>query len=232
MSDTLRSLLARSRAILLDFDGPVCSIFSGYPAPLIAAELLNLLDARGVDLPDDVRSETDPMEVLRWSATLGKPELLREVEDGLCRAELLAAETAIPAPYGREVIVAARDAGLPVAIVSNNSAGAIEAYLATRRLAHHIAYVAGRAYAQPERMKPNPEPLWRAATALDIEPTTCVLIGDSLFDIEGAQAAGVPVIAYANKPPKMQRFTDASADVVLTSMGDIATALLTPSGGR
>ncbi|GAA0716718.1 hypothetical protein GCM10010199_18590 [Dactylosporangium roseum] len=128
--------------------------------------------------------------------------------------------------------MAVRDTGRPVAIVSNNSAGAIEAYLSEHRLAGHIAYVAGRAYAQPERMKPNPEPIWRAATALDVEPATCVLVGDSLFDIEGAQAAGVPVIAHANKPPKAQRFTDASADVVLTSMGDIASALLALGEGR
>ena len=225
----LRALLDRSHAILLDFDGPVCSIFGGYPAPMVAAELLNLLNTRGVELTDDVRTETDPMEVLRWSATLGKPELTREVEDGLCRAELLAAQSAIPEPYGREVIVAARDAGKPVAIVSNNSAAAIEAYLEAHRLTAHIAYVAGRAYAQPDRMKPNPEPLWRATTAVNVEPAESVLIGDSLFDIEGAQNAGVPVIAYANKPPKVQRFTDARADIVLTSMGDIAAALL-PSG--
>ncbi|GAA3298253.1 HAD family phosphatase [Dactylosporangium vinaceum] len=230
MSDDLRTLLARSRAILLDFDGPVCSIFGGHPAPLVAAELLNLLEARDVDLTDDIRSETDPMEVLRWSATLGQPELLREVEDALCRAELLAAESAIPEPYGREVIVAARESGRPVAIVSNNSAGAIEAYLKAHRLAGHIANISGRAYAQPERMKPNPEPLWRAATALEVEPAASVLIGDSLFDIEGAQAAGVPVIAYANKPPKVQRFTDASADVVVTSMGEIASALMSLAG--
>ncbi|MET7394549.1 HAD family phosphatase [Dactylosporangium sp. NPDC005572] len=230
MSPVLGELLSRSQAILLDFDGPVCSIFGGYPAPMVAAELLNLVESRGVDLTDDIRDEADPMEVLRWSATLGKPELLREVEDGLCRAELLAAQSAIPAPYGREVIVAARDAGRPVAIVSNNSAGAIDAYLVKHRLAGHIAYIAGRAYTQPERMKPNPEPLWRAATAIDVEPAGCVLVGDSLFDIEGAQAAGVPVIAYANKPPKIERFTNASADVVITSMGDIALALLALNG--
>ncbi|MDG6106119.1 HAD hydrolase-like protein [Dactylosporangium aurantiacum] len=222
----LRALLDRSRAILLDFDGPVCSIFGGYPAPMIAAELLNLLDTRGVQLGDDIRTETDPMEVLRWSATLGKPELTREVEDALCRAELLAAASAIPEPYGREVIITAREAGKPVAIVSNNSAAAIEAYLDAHRLKQHIAYIAGRAYAQPDRMKPNPEPIWRATAAVDVEPAASVLIGDSLFDIEGAQNAGVPVIAYANKPPKVQRFTDAHADIVLTSMGDIAAALL------
>ncbi|MER7278841.1 HAD family phosphatase [Dactylosporangium sp. NPDC000244] len=231
MTNDLRALLGRSRAILLDFDGPVCSIFGGYPAPTVAAELLDLLEGRGVHLAEDIRSETDPMEVLRWSATLGKPELLREVEDGLCRAELLAAESAIPEPQGQAVIEAARDSGRRVAIVSNNSANAIDAYLQAHRLMDHIAYVAGRAYAQPKRMKPHPEPLWRAATALDVEPAACVLIGDSLFDIEGAKAAGVPVIAFANKSPKVQHFTEARADFVVTDLGGIAVALRPSAGG-
>ncbi|WP_426509441.1 HAD family hydrolase [Dactylosporangium sp. McL0621] len=183
----------------------MCSIFGGYPAPTVAAELLQLLEARGVDVAGDIRTETDPMEVLRWSATLGSPELLREVEDGLCRAERLAAESAIPEPHGQAAIEAARESARPVAIVNNNSAAAIEAYLQAHQLAGHIAYVAGRAYAQLDRMKPNPEPVWRAASALGVEPAACVLVGDSLFDIEGAQAAGVPVIAYANKPIKIQR---------------------------
>ncbi|WP_442788484.1 HAD family hydrolase [Dactylosporangium sp. NBC_01737] len=72
-------------------------------------------------------------------------------------------------------------AGKPITIVSNNSAPAIEAYLSTHRLNGHIAYVVGRAYAQPERMKPNPEPIRRAMTALNVESTACVFIGDSLF---------------------------------------------------
>ncbi|MEU7872807.1 HAD family phosphatase [Dactylosporangium sp. NPDC049140] len=225
MTDDLRALLARSRAILLDFDGPVCSIFGGYPASQVAAELLGLLEARGVDLGDDIRSETDPMEVLRWSATLGKPELLREVEDGLCRAELLAAESAIPEPHGQAVIDAAHESGRQVAIVSNNSAGAIEAYLEAHQLTDHIAFISGRSYAQPERMKPNPEPLWRAAEALAAEPTACVLIGDSLFDIDAAHAAGMPVIAFANKRWKISRFTEAAADIVLTGMSIVASTI-------
>lgn len=37
--------LAASRVVLLDFDGPVCSIFAGRAAPLIAHELADLLAA-------------------------------------------------------------------------------------------------------------------------------------------------------------------------------------------
>ena len=57
-------------------------------------------------------------------------------------------------------------------------------------------------------------------------PADCVLIGDSLADIDGAHAAGVAVIGYANRPEKLDRFTDAHPDVVITSMVEVANALV------
>jgi len=226
MSADLTALLAEVDAILLDFDGPVCGIFAGYPARDVAAELVDLLYRHGVDLPGHLTSETDPLEVLRWTGSLGDQGVTRVVEDALCTAERRAVATAAPTPYGREVIVAARQAGLPVAVVSNNSAGAVAAYLAAHRLTGHVAPVIGRAYADPNRMKPNPGPILQAVRALGTAPDRSVLIGDSLSDIEGSQAAGVPVIGYANRPPKVDAFHQAGADVVVTSMGPIADALI------
>ena len=69
-----------------------------------------------------------------------------------------------------EVIVAARQAELPVAVVSNNSAKAITAYLTAHRLAGHVSPVVGRPYAGPARMKPNPEPILQAVKSLRSEP--------------------------------------------------------------
>ena len=217
-------LLSRG-PLLLDFDGPVASIFGGYPAPTIAEQLRRLVEREGVSVADKARHETDPMEVLRWTSTLGNEKLTRKVEDALCRAEMIAVETAIPDRYGHAVITKAREIGKPVAIVSNNSAGAIVTYLAAHNLTQCIAFVAGRAYAEPTLMKPNPEPILRAANALNAPSASCTLVGDSLFDIEGARAAQMPVIAYANKAPKVQRFMDAKADIVITSMADIVDAL-------
>lgn len=39
MTADLGRLLGEVGAVLLDFDGPVCSILAGYPAPQVAAEL-------------------------------------------------------------------------------------------------------------------------------------------------------------------------------------------------
>ncbi|MBB4959377.1 HAD superfamily hydrolase (TIGR01509 family) [Micromonospora polyrhachis] len=102
---------------------------------------------------------------------------------------------------------------MPVAVVSNNSAGAVTTYLTDHRLADYVSPVVGRAYADPARMKPNPEPILQAVRSLSEPPGRCVLVGDSLSDIEGARAAGVRVIGYANRPPKVRTFRAAGADL-------------------
>ncbi|MEO3744930.1 HAD family hydrolase [Plantactinospora sp. B5E13] len=226
MTADLGRLFAPGGPVLLDFDGPVCSIFAGYPAPQIAAELVDVLRRQGVEMPAHLASERDPLEVLRWIGSTGDQEATKSVEEALCAAERQAASTATPTPYAREVIVSARQAGSPVAVVSNNSAGAVGAYLAAHRLAGHVSPIIGRAYAEPGRMKPNPEPILRAVHALNAEPRTCVLVGDSLSDIEGAQAAGVLVVGYANRPWKEEAFREAGADGLVTSMRGIADVLL------
>jgi phosphoglycolate phosphatase-like HAD superfamily hydrolase len=73
-------------------------------------------------------------------------------------------------------------------------------------------------------MKPNPEPILHAVRALGVNPARAVLVGDSLSDITGAQAAAVRSIGYANRPAKVEAFR--TADVVITSMGELAQALV------
>jgi len=75
--------------------------------------------------------------------------------------------------------------------------------LRAHRLTQHIAYVAGQPYAQPDRMKPTPEPL--ASDECDRRRAWSVRAGDRLREqaAEGATLHG------------------RRADVVLTSMGDI-----------
>jgi len=113
-----------------------------------------------------------------------------------------------------------------IAIVSNNSAGAMNAYLSRQRLTRYKLPVSGRAYARPDLMKPNPEPILGAAKSANASPADCVLIGDSLADIDGAHAAVLPVIAYANRPEEVDRFADAQANIVITSMVEVASAFV------
>ncbi|MDI1464303.1 HAD family hydrolase [Catellatospora sp. KI3] len=221
----LADLLAPNRRLLLDFDGPVCSVFAGYTAPAIASELVELVRRTPLNVSKSLEEESDPLEVLRWVGTNGSPSAVCIVEEALCAAELRAVESAEATPFAREVIITAFELGLRVAIVSNNSAAAINAYLEQHQLADYILMIVGRAYAEPDLMKPNPAPILRAVHSFGVGPADCVLIGDSMTDIQGARAAGVPVIGYANRPHKVAPFTAAGTDVVVTSMKAIVQAM-------
>lgn len=222
----LVQFLAERGSILLDFDGPVCSIFAHHPAPQVAESLRTVARESGAEIPPELVSEPDPLEVLRWTARLGRPDVVRLVETKLCAEEYTASKSATPTPYGRETIIGAYEAGKPVAIVSNNSAGAITSYVNSQRLGAIASHVNGRTFARPDLMKPNPEPILRAAKSVDSSPADCVLIGDSLADIHGAQAAGLAVIGYANRPEKSDLFADAGADFIVNTMADVARALI------
>ncbi|MER5607525.1 HAD-IA family hydrolase [Micromonospora tulbaghiae] len=218
----LAKVIDRARVILLDFDGPVCSIFAQHSASTVAHELRRLLVDQAVTLPPGILAERDPLAVLRFTATLGRPAVVRLVDEAMTREEVTAARTAEPTPYGREVIVAAHQTGRRIAVVSNNSADSVHAYLSARRLTSYVHPVIGRPEAAPERMKPDPFPVLAAVRELGAQPAECVLVGDSVSDIEAAHAAGVAAIGYANKPGKRERF--AAADVVIDSMAELVTA--------
>ncbi|GIJ47161.1 hydrolase [Virgisporangium aliadipatigenens] len=219
----LASIVKRARVLLLDFDGPVCSVFAGYPADTIAAELRRALVDQGMSLPAELLDEPDPLEVLRYSATLNRPGVMRKVDEVFRAAEVAAVRSASPTPFAREAIVTAHQTGRRVAIVSNNSGEAVREYLVERRLTRCVFSVVGRPADDPAKMKPDPVVLLVAMKSLGAQESDCLMIGDSVSDIQAARAAGVPVVGYANKPGKDARL--AEADAVVSSMAEIAEEL-------
>ncbi len=69
---TLRQILRGIRHLLLDFDGPICSIFAGVSASAVADQLRRRLLRAGIDLPGDTFATPDPLEVFRDAAMLGR----------------------------------------------------------------------------------------------------------------------------------------------------------------
>lgn len=225
---SVAQVLSDTGPLLLDFGGPVCSVFATLADFTVVAELRRVIDEQAVEIPAHIRAVDDPLEVLRFVATVGEQSLVEQVEDALCRAELAAVGGASPTPYAREVIVAAHETRRPVAIVSNNSAAAIARYLAVHRLSRYVVGTIGRAHAAPSLKKPNPAPVLQAVVAVGADPSDCVLVGDSTSDIKGGQAAGVRTIGFANKPGKRRRLISAGADTITERsewMRKIATAL-------
>jgi phosphoglycolate phosphatase len=222
--EALADILARTRYLLLDFDGPVCDIFAGLPAATVAERLRKLITGQAVHLPDEIARSPDPIEIFTYSATVST-SLAARVEAEMADQELAAVPTARPAPYVHEVVTSCRDSGRGVAVVSNNADRAVRAYLAQHGLDDRIELVAARTSPDPALLKPSPHLIEQAVTGLGAPPAECVLIGDSTTDMQAARLAGVASIGYANRPGKHASLTAAGALAVVSSLADLVLGL-------
>jgi HAD superfamily hydrolase (TIGR01549 family) len=219
----LDSVLARTRHLFLDFDGPICSIFAGVPSATVAERLRKVFGDQA-QLPDDIANTADPFAVFVYAATISD-DLAARVETEMTDQELAAVPTAAPTPYVHEVVTVCQNSGRSVAVVSNNSATAVHAYLGRHGLDDRISLVVARTHHDPAHLKPSPHLITQAVDALGAEPSECTLVGDSVTDIQGARLANVQSIGYANEPGKRERLTTAGAAAIINSLADLALRL-------
>ncbi|MEW2357891.1 HAD family phosphatase [Spirillospora sp. NPDC029432] len=220
---SLHALFEQAEALLLDFDGPVCKLFAGYPAQEAADEIRSLLGDHQDQLPEHLKHGPDPLKLVRWIGA-NTPQLLPTAEQALARAESRAAESATPTPHADAMIRATAESGRPVVMVSNNSAEAIWRYLRAHGLDQHIRAVVGRDPQHPDQMKPDVRPILRAAQEAGVPSDRCLLIGDTPTDIEAAEKAGTPTIGYAKRESRVHELGAVGADVVVESIALLAEA--------
>ena len=167
-------------------------------------------------MPDDIARSPDPIQVFAYAATIST-DLAARVEAEMTDQELAAVATAAPTPYVHEVVTACRDSGRSVAVVSNNSARAVHAYLDRHGLDDRIGLVVARTDHDPALLKPSPHLIIRAVGAVDAEPSECALVGDSVTDIQAAlspasRASATPTNpASANASPRRAQTPSSSA---------------------
>ncbi|MGW6427624.1 HAD family hydrolase [Nocardia sp. NPDC055053] len=178
----------------------------------------------GIDLPPHLGATSDPFELLDYAAQIS-PKVAVATEQELTRLEVEAVAVATPTPYTHELIreASTRNGG-SVAIVSNNSVAAIDAYLRAHGLRTHVAGIYARTSAAT-RLKPSPDLLTDALASLRADAVTASFTGDSVTDLQAAHSAALPAIAYANKPGKVERFAPYAPAVTITSMSALLDAV-------
>jgi phosphoglycolate phosphatase-like HAD superfamily hydrolase len=226
-SPDLARVLAETSTLLLDFDGPICKIFSSTPSSVVAQQLSRLATSSTQEPHRLDTTSDDPLDVLRAVGALNDQRLLFQIEQELRKLELEAAETAEPTQFAALTIRNAVEAGRKVAIVSNNSADAIEVYVNRAALRRDVSLIVGRPFAAPERMKPHPEGLMGALAELDVRANDAVFLGDSVTDIAVAHLAGTRSIAFANRQEKIEKLRAARPDALIvgpSGMAEVAAA--------
>jgi len=221
---SVRRILAASSSILLDFDGPVCGIFSGLTDVAVSDRLREVLAGADIEMDAVTTQANDPLAVLRYVGVRADRAVLAKVESTLISAEVEATASANPTPSAAQFMRTAVASGRSIAIVSNNSAEAVNAYLELHKLAPYVAAVVGRQRERPELMKPNRFPIDEALRQLSVDDSkSVVLIGDSDADLGAARAAGIQCIGYAETVGQLERLD--GADALVHSMAELLVNL-------
>ncbi|MEJ7931612.1 phosphoglycolate phosphatase [Ramlibacter sp. AN1015] len=122
-------------------------------------------------------------------------------------------------PGAREGLRKLRGRGLRMACVTNKPLAFAQALLAKTGLAGEFELVfGGDSFA---KRKPHPMPLLMACSALGVEPSRTLVVGDSVNDAQAARAAGCPVVLVSYGYNHGQPVQKVDADAVLDSIADL-----------
>jgi phosphoglycolate phosphatase len=213
-------LLSVSSVVLLDFDGPVTPLMPA-PANMHATDAARLaLAAHSVSPPEGIAVTSDHLAVLRWAGKHA-PEALADVEAACTRAELESARTCTPTPGAHALLAALHEDDVEVVIVSNNAEPAIDAYCRRHKLGAYLYEIIGRPPMRPDLMKPHPHIVELALEMTWANRRNAILIGDSVSDIEVAQATGIRSIGYGKTRQRGAELQAAGADAVTASMAEL-----------
>ncbi|MEV3932232.1 MULTISPECIES: HAD family hydrolase [unclassified Streptomyces] len=216
------ALLMAATCVLFDFDGPLCRLFPGRRGVEVAQRLSRRLAGFGHD-PASVAASVergDPLGVLVEASKLFPDDqaLLTALDDLLtAEEEALAAGDAVPTTGAAELVRTLGAAGTRLAVTTNNSRRAVEAYLAREGLvASFDGHIHGRT-ADPARLKPDPDCLHRALGSTGASAAGALMIGDSAADRLAAGKAGVAFLGYAENARKHEELHNAGTDVSVST---------------
>jgi HAD superfamily hydrolase (TIGR01509 family) len=193
-------LPADAAAILWDLDGTLVDSFKF--DLLVCARILSVHAGRAVDIPEPLLREgfalsgADFWSHLFRSLDVDAPVQALEAAHADWLAQRLV--QGFPIHEGvREVLGAARAAGLAQAVVSNNPQDEVVKILENSGLLDGFDLVAGND-GSGRAKKPAPDSYFYAAGALGIDAARCAAVEDSVLGLRAARAAGMHVVGVAS----------------------------------
>jgi len=76
-----------------------------------------------------------------------------------------------------------------------------------------------------EKKKPDPAPLLYAAERMGVEPSDCLMVGDSISDVKAARAAGFQIVCMPYGYNHGNDIREANPDAVIDSLAHLDTLL-------
>lgn len=130
-------------------------------------------------------------DILSFIAQITEPEIRIQAEEKVLHHELEDAKSSVWMPQAKAFVNAAKQRGLPLAIVTRNCREATDIKLTRNNIP--ISKVLTREDAPP---KPNPSALISIANDWEIPCENIAYIGDYIYDIQAAHNAGMQAWLY------------------------------------
>ncbi len=123
-----------------------------------------------------------------------------------------------PLPGAIELLRALDERGLPWAIATSSRPEQVGASIDALKLARPPTIVDG---SQVENAKPAPDLLLAAATKLGVEPLRSWYVGDSIWDVQAALAAGMQAIGVASGSATTGDLEEAGAQLIVDELSEL-----------
>jgi HAD superfamily hydrolase (TIGR01549 family) len=125
---------------------------------------------------------------------------------------------------GAEELVAKMATRYPLAIVTTRGHERTRRFLRDSHLDRYFGSVITAT--STRRTKPHPEPIFRAAEELGVEPQDCLIVGDTTVDIRAGRAAGAQTAGVLCGFGVRAELERAGAHLILSTTADLASILL------
>lgn len=128
-----------------------------------------------------------------------------------------------------DLLFAARRAGYRVGVATGKSQTGADEAVERHRLWNYVDAVHGILPGTPG--KPHPAVYRRALVALSVAPHESLMVGDTTYDIDMANAAGSDSVAVAWGMHSVAALVSRRPTVIVDRMDELADWLLRPAGG-
>lgn len=157
---------------------------------------------------------------------LGLAEALNGVSDRIRQSKGLATKDGHEIVQGSVALLEALQPRFRLAVVTTRARREAIAFVEGLGLARFFPVVITRQ--DVLRMKPHPEPLLKAAAALGVSPTRCIMVGDTGADMRSARRAGALAVGVLSGFGTRHELERGGAQIILPYAADLALLLCEP----
>lgn len=214
----------RLKAVILDFDGTI-----GDTCGLIVRTMQQTIAELG--LPARTDDECAAMIGLPLKQTFTDLIPMDDATGDLCAATYrrIFAENNKPGvvpmfPHVADTIRRMHDAGLLVTIASSRLRPSLAGFVDEMELGTYIPYILS--VGDVEHAKPAPDMVLKTLADNDLRPEEAIVVGDTVFDIRMAHAAGVRAVGVTYGNGRRADFEAERTEYVIDDFGELAGIVL------